>query len=315
VRPLSIALLAFALMPGMGAAAQPQPPPSETGLRRIKLRADAAGVAPELHIRPGVSTVLTFDVKLARGPAERLRLELERSAAFTRVDAGGSVLRLVPSGELKAGSQVRLTVHFEDGTAPPIATFVLVVSEDRADRLVEVSRESHPVEAQPREVREAWAAVRQCQEVLARVQVAPGGLTALRASGALADSGVVMRNFPEVAARWQHGTFVAKQLRTYRAARRVLVELSLRPLEPGEPWTARNASLAGHGGKFLKILSVWQESPVTTGDPSRILVEAEADETLSPEPWTLWLSEDEGRRALVLGGFAFAPMGWRSDGG
>ncbi|MBZ4422814.1 DUF2381 family protein [Myxococcus sp. RHSTA-1-4] len=305
----SVSLLVLILMCGMGATAAAQQPPPETGLRRIELRADEAGAERELHIRPGVSTVLTFDVKLAREPAGRLKVELERADAFTRVEPGETVLRLVPSRELKAGDHLRLSVRFEDGAAPPMANFVLRVTADRADRLVEVVRESRAEASVPREVREAWAAMRQCQDALARVQAMPGGLTALRLSGALTDGGVVVRNLPEVLARWQGSAFVAMQLRTYRAKGRVLVEVSLRAREPGAPWMARAASLAGSEGEFLKILSVWQESPVTSDDSKRIFVEAEADESLSPESWTLWLSEDGGSRALVLSGIGFAPLG------
>ncbi|WP_164002151.1 DUF2381 family protein [Pyxidicoccus caerfyrddinensis] len=308
MRLLSVSLLVVALVTSLGATAAAQPALPETGLRRIELHVGASGAEPEIHIRPGVSTVLTFDVKLAREPAGRLQMELERPAAFTQIDAGDSVLRLVPSAELKPGDRLRLTVHFNDGMAPPEATVILVVIGDRADRLVEVFRAPRPVESFPPEMRAAWAAVRQCQDALARAQAATAGLTALRNFNVLADSGVVTRNLADVATRWQHGAFTAKQLRTYRAERRVLVELSLRAREPGALWTARNASLAGPGGELLKILSVWQDSPVTTDAPSRVLVEAESDETLSPESWTLWLSEDGGGRALVLGGIAFAPM-------
>ncbi|MCP3142324.1 DUF2381 family protein [Pyxidicoccus xibeiensis] len=301
-------LLSLALVMGPSAtvAAQSQPPPPEMGVRRIALRAGAAGAEPEIHIRPGVSTVLTFDVKLAREPMGRLQVELERSAAFTRVEPGESVLRLVPSGTLKEGDRLQLAVRFEDGAARTKATFVLVVREDQADRLVEVSRDSRPAESDPPEVREAWAAARQCQDALARVQAAPSGLTALRLSAALDSSGVVVRNHKEVVARWKHDAFVAKQLRTFRADGRVLVELTLRAREPGSRWMARNASLASHRGELLKILSVWQQRPLAPDETSQILVEAEADASLSPESWMLWLSDDGGDRALVVGGIAFA---------
>jgi uncharacterized protein (TIGR02268 family) len=315
VRLPPVVLLALALVVGLGAApaAQSQPPAPEAGLRRIELLADAAGAEPELHIRPKVSTVITFDVRRAREPAGRLQVELERSTAFTQVEAGESVLRLVPSRELKAGDRLRLTVRLGDGVAPPEAAFVLVVGADRVDRLVEVVRAPLPVESPSLETREAWAALRQCQDALTRAQAAPGGLTALLISMALTDSGVVTRNLPEVAARWKGSAFEAKRLRTYRAGRRVLVEVLLRAREPGAPWMARSASLAGSGGELLKVVSVWQESPVTVDTPERVLVEAEADEFLPPESWTLWLSEDGGGRPLVLSGIAFAPLMRRGE--
>ena len=316
VRLLPVSLLVLALVTGLGAtaAAQPQPPSLATGVRRIELHSAAASAEPEVHIRPGVSTVVIFDMKLGREPAGRLQVALERSAAFTRVEMGESFLLLLPSEVLKAGDRLPLTVRFEEGAAPPQATFVLVVSGERADRLVEVSLKSSPVESQPLEVRKAWAAVRQCQEELSRIQAAPGSMTSLLLSRVLADGGVVTRKLVDVATRWQHVAFTAKQLRTYRAERRVVVELSLQAREPGAPWTARNASLAGSRGEVLKTLSVWQDQPVAPDEPSRILVEAEADESLSPESWTLWLSEDGGGRALVLSGITFAPMTWSREG-
>ncbi|MFP2923701.1 DUF2381 family protein [Pyxidicoccus sp. 3LG] len=313
---LPASLLALVIATGVGATgdAQLRPPPSDAGLRRIEVRSGAADAEPELHIRPGVSTVLTFDVKLAREPTGRFQVEVEPSAAFSRVDPGEFVLHLVPSRALKEGDRVRLTVRFEDGAAPPAVTFVLVVSGKRADRLVEVLREPRAQESTPRDLQEASAALRQCQDALARLQAAPEGLTALRVFGALADNGVVAQSLQRVASRWRHGELAATQLFTYRTERRVLVELSLRAREPGVPWTARNATLAGPSGEFLKILSVWQESPVTADAPERILVEAESDQPLAPESWTLWLSEDGGRRALVLGGIAFAPMDVSGEG-
>lgn len=299
-------------MAGASTTATAQTSPREASLRRIELRADAAGPEPEIYIRPNVSTVLTFDVKLAREQDGRLEVNLERAAAFSRVDSGESILSLMPSEDLKAGERLRLTVRFDDGATSPSATFTLLVSDEQVDRLVDVSRA--PVESQPPEAREAWAAVRQCHEALALAQAAPGGMTALRLTDALADGGIAALNLAKTVAEWKHGTFLLKQLRTYRSERRVLIELYLRAREPVAPWTARTASFAGPGGELLKVLSVWQESPVTSDAQQRILIEAESDEALSPESWTLWLSEEGGGRALVLGGISFAPMQWSGAG-
>ncbi|WP_164008611.1 DUF2381 family protein [Pyxidicoccus trucidator] len=317
VHPVFLLALALALGVGATAAAQPQRFPPEAGLRRIELRAVAADAEPEIHISPGISTVLTFDGRPTGEPVGRLQVALERSADFQRLELGESVLRLVPSDELKTGDQVRLTVRFADGAAPPVATFVLVVREAHADRLVEVYREPRPVESYQQEVREAWEAVRQCHEELTRAQATPGGLTgltALRVSAVLADNGVVARKIPAVAFRLRSGALMANQVRTYSARRRVLVELSLRFSQPGEPWTAKDASLTRSRGERLKVVSVWQEFPVTTVDSSWVLVEAESDASLSPDAWTLRLSEEGNRRALVVDGISFAPVAQSHEG-
>ena len=314
MRRLPVPLLALAFAMGPNATAFAQSSPRETGLRRIELQTGADGTEPEIHIRSGVSTVLTFDVKLAREQVGRLQAEVEREAAFTRVDSGESVLRLVPSDDLKPGERLRLTVRFEDGADPPNATFILEVSDEQADRLVEVFRAPRSQDSLHSEVREARAALQQCQEVLARAQSAPEGMTALRLANALDDGGVAARYLSTEASQVQRGNFMVKQLLTFRANRRVLIELTLRAREPGPPWTARNATLAGPHGELLTVLSLWQESPVTTDAQQRILIEAESNETLPAESWTLWLSEEGGGRALVLGGISFAPMSWSGAG-
>lgn len=304
-------LLALALAVSATAAAEPQSLPSETGLRRIELRDVAPDEAPEVRISPGISTLLTFDAKPTREPSGALHVELERSATFERVELGSSVLRLVPSDALKEGDRLRLSIRFGDGAAPPEVTFLLVVRRNLPDRLVEVYREPRTLESYQQEVREAWAAVRRCEETRATAQASPGGLagmTALRAAGALADNGVVIRKLSKAAARLRGGAFVAKQLLTYRADSRVLVELSLRSSQAGAPWTAREASLTGRGGESLKVVSVWQESPATEARPGWVLVEAEAGASLSLDEWTLTLSEEGGGRPLVLEGIAFAPV-------
>jgi predicted Ser/Thr protein kinase len=129
------------------------------------------------------------------------------------------------------------------------------------------------------------------------------GLSALRALNVLDASGVAIQHQP-LAARGD--AFTVKQLRSYRARRRVLVEFVLESSQSDVSWTAREASLTGSTGETLRILSVWQESPVTDSDSGWVLVEAEADALLSPGPWTLRVSEEGNGRAVVLEGLTFA---------
>lgn len=307
----SLLVLVLALGMGSTAAAQPEAIHEGLGIRRIELHATPSDAEPEVGIRSGVSTVLTFDAASAGAQAGRFRVELERSSTFQRVESGASVLRLVPSGELKAGDRVRLTVHFEDGAAPARVTFVLVVRADLPDRLVEVYRERRPVESYQQEVREVLASLRQCQEALANANAAPGGLTglmALRTSKVLGDKGVVTRSFGGVAARLRSDAFLAERLHTHRAASRVLVEVSLGAREQGESWTAQGATLTGPGGESLKVLSVWQASPVMAGMVSQVLVEAEAGEAIPLEGWTLRLWEEGPGRTVVLEDLSFASL-------
>ncbi len=236
-------------------------------------------------------------------------MELERSADFKQVELGASVLRLIPSDNMREGERLRLTLSFEDGAAPSKATFVLVVRREQADRLVEILRQPRPLESCQQEMREAWDALRQCQATLAGAQVAPGaltGLTALVASRGLDGHGVMTRDL-KVGTQGRGNAFVVSQLRTFRAARRVLVELSPQASLSGEPWTARDAALTDGRGEALKVLSLWQESPVTASKPGWVLVEAEVDDLRPPGPWTLRLTDEGDGRALVLDGITFAP--------
>lgn len=321
MRPPSAVLLVLALVLARGgtAAAQPGPAVQGTRVRRIELRVTTApGEEPEVFIRPGTSTVLTFDGALARGPEGRPRVELERQPAFIRAEAGETVLRLIPSHALMAGERLRLTAYFSEGTVLPKAELVLVVHEEQADRLVEVYREPRPSESSQREVQAAWEAVRQCHESLARVHAAPGnpgGLTALRVSEAMGESGVVTWAVSHAAQLLPSPPLLVERLRTYRSIGRVLVEVFWIPAPRAPPWTADSATLTGNGGETLKVLSVWQSAPASPGRSGWVLVEAEATRTMPSKAWTLRLWEEATGHAVVQGGIDFPALAGQGDGG
>lgn len=320
VSSTGLLMLALVLTTSAATASQPEWGPRGGPVRRLELRAAAPGAEPEVRIRPGVSTVLTFDGERVTAPEGGLQVELERRADFTRAELGETVLRLIPSRALKAGDRLRLTVRLKDGAALPLeAALVLVVSTEQADRLVEVQLEPRSPDSPSPEAREAWEAVRQCQEALSRARAStegPGGLTWLLISGTLDDDGVVSRTLPWQASRESGEPRLATQLRTYRAARRVLVELSWR----GGPknthsWTVEGTTLTGQGGETLKVVSVWQEPSSTARGSRWVLVEAEAHEGIPPDAWTLRLRGQGPGGDLVLGDIGFARLGHSAGGG
>jgi uncharacterized protein (TIGR02268 family) len=321
MRSSSAVLLVLALVLARGSTAAGQPEPATRGprVRRIELRATTVpGEEPEVFIHPGTSTVLAFDGVLARDPEGQPRVELERQPAFTRAEVGETVLRLIPSRALKVGERLRLTVRFPEGAALSEAMLVLVVHAEQADRLVEVEFEPRSQESFQREVRAAWEAVRQCHEALARVQAAPGGpdgLTALRISEAMGEGGVVTRSVSLAEWSMPSAPLLVEWVRTYRSTGRVLVEVVLRPGAQARPWTADSAALTGGGGETLKVLSVWQDAPLSPGRAGWVLVEAEAAEAIPSKVWTLRLWEEATGHAVVQGGIDFPELADQGDGG
>ncbi|RJS13619.1 hypothetical protein DRW03_35965 [Corallococcus sp. H22C18031201] len=299
------AVLLFLLLAGEGPALA-QTPPAAAGLsiRRIELVSDDGQAAPEVAVSPGLSTVFIFDSDMSRDG-----VVLEGRERFAVLDVGLSTLRLVPTERVSAGERLKLTVRFLDGAAPASATFVLVAHPARSEAQVEVYRRKRGVETYQEEVRQARIEVEKCKaenERLRMEQSAPDGLTGLISTKVLSGYGVEFRDVtmdvilaPGVAAA-KHG------VRAYRAARRVAVEISLKPGGDVQPWTAKEATLRSKAGEELRVLQVWQSGPLVSGaDFQGVVVEAESSAESPQGPFTLKLWDADGRRTVTLTNVVF----------
>jgi uncharacterized protein (TIGR02268 family) len=308
---LRIALLA-ALLSAPLVAAEPSAPLScEPGVRHLELVADSVGQAPEVCIRPGLTTHLLFDTRLAR-------MELEGRERFRWLLEGEDSLSLIPSEALEDGEHVRLTVHFADGEAPASTSFLLVVHPFQAERQVEVSRRSRPVASYQQETNQARAETRRCQEEKARLQAECGeraGLRGLIAQGLMDAQGVLSRNLDKGLVLRPGPPLRPTHVYSYRAITErqegpssiVRLAVRLRLVNEGtEPFKAVGAALVGSRGEALKVLETWQTDPIPPGMWRTVVVEVEATEREARGLFTLKLWSEAGAAGeLTLGGVRF----------
>ncbi|MFP2923769.1 DUF2381 family protein [Pyxidicoccus sp. 3LG] len=305
----STAVLVLALLAGADAASQSHSVPWNGGVHAVELTAEPTGQEPEILVGPTLSTTFTFDAELLRDPSGKDMVMLEKREAFALVDVGQTTLRLTPSDKLEAGSRLRLSVRFKDGAAPSSAAFILVVHPARAERFVEVYRESQSVDFYQREARVARLQAERCQEELERERAEralPGGLAGLIASGMVDSKGVRIRTLTEVVTRAPRNALVTMRILSYRSARQVAVEIFLENPEGSRTWTTTEAMVMDKKGRELKVLPPWQSGPVASGgNRQRVVVSAEALPEDAQGTYTLKLWEPSTGRTFILSGVSF----------
>ncbi|WP_434299416.1 DUF2381 family protein [Corallococcus exiguus] len=273
------------------------------GARRIELAPDDARPASEIVISANVSTGLFFDSGLLRDG-----IELEGRDRFSLVDVGQTTLRLVPSPRVTAGDQFRLVVRFQDGAAPRSATFLLRAHPANAEPLVEVYRGRRTIETYQQEAREVRDALVRCQQERAQLMAeheAPAGLAGLISTKALDEHGVAGWVVTKDVAHAAGNVLEATIVRSYRSSTRVAVEIHLAVNSGAQPWVGKGAMLRTKAGVELKVLRLWQEHPISTGEIGRVVVEAEASAALVQGPFSLKLWEEDGPRTLTLTNVTF----------
>jgi uncharacterized protein (TIGR02268 family) len=302
----SSVLLGLALLAApVATAAQTPLPACEAGTRYIELDAHAPSKAPEVCIRPELSINLLFDAKLAR-------VEVEGRERFRRVKVMDDTLMLVASEALHDGEHVRVTVYFEDKSAPTSATFVLVVHPSQAERQVEVARHERTVASLRLGEQQAKAEVQQCREEKARLQVECSGqvgLTGLIANEWLGDKDIVAKVLEKMT---QHpgDPLSVRAISSYRAVGpngqgRVAVRMEL--FNPGTvAWTPSGAALVGARHEALMELTVWPLEIIPPGKSGSITVEMNATERDARGTFTLKLwAEEAGAGGVNLDGVTF----------
>ncbi len=304
-----VAVLALLLW-GMQAQAQPPSAARVALVRPIELTAEPGGEEPEVIISPGKSTGFFFDAELLRTTGGADTVELEKREAFTLVDSGATVLRLIPSDRLRPGDRLRLKVQFRERAAPSGATFTLVVHAAQAEQVVEVYRNVRSVESYQRETREVRAQAAQCQAELERTRAecaGPGGLRGLLAAKQLTTEGIKAKDVTETVTKSAGNALSVLRVRSYRATGRVAVELALIASAGVQPFAVEGAALTGRRGAELKVMPAWSTGPVTSNpnDLGRVAVEAEVTEAEARGTYTLKLWEAGTGRTVVVGNVTF----------
>ncbi|NNB92575.1 DUF2381 family protein [Corallococcus exiguus] len=297
-----VLLLGFVLRSGV-ALAEADSAVSVQAIRRIELLPEGVQAAPEIIVSPGLSTGLFFDAELVRDA-----VTLEGRESFSILDAGQTVIRVMPSSKVAPGERFLLTVRFRDGAAPANASFLLKVHPARAEPLVEVYREKRTIETYQQEAREARAVALRYQEENARLiaeRAAPGGLTGLISTGAMDAEGVSVRILSKAISQVSGSGVEATKLQAYRSTWRVAVEVWLSVKAGAPPWSAIGATLKSKTGEELKVLRVWQREPITPGVSGLVVVEAESTLASSRATFALKLWEEAGPRTVTLGNVTF----------
>jgi uncharacterized protein (TIGR02268 family) len=262
------------------------------------------GENPMVCISPGQATTFSFDTDFLRES-----MTLEGAERFSKVDAGQSTLKVVPSEKLVSGERLKLTVRFKDDDAPSGAALMLVVHAIHAATYVEVYREKRTVESYQRELEEKAEDLQQCRSDNARLRGerrGPGGIVGPRAAGVMNSDGI-------------RGHAIARDLKTmttgvrvtnvtaYRSAVRVAVELTLTVPEDTPPWKLEGAALTRQGrvSAQLKVDTFWPLEPIVPGmGGTSVFVEAEAPADATG-PFTLRLWDSTGTRPVTVTGITF----------
>nr|WP_225937519.1 DUF2381 family protein [Myxococcus sp. RHSTA-1-4] len=235
---------------------------------------------------------------------------LEGKERFALVDPARSTLKLVPSEQMVPGERFRLTVRFENTSAPASASLQFVVHAAQAEPLVSVHRQPRPAESFRQELQVKDAQLRRCQEDNSRLRAestGPGGLAGLLAADVTGDMGVDAEDILDRILRAPSSALRLQRVHAYRTKDRVGVRLALENPAGGEEWTAEWASLvlAGRRDLELKVLVVWQKAPIPGGESRKVVVEAEAPDASIRGPFVLKLWAKGGTRPVTLSGVTF----------
>nr|WP_281291572.1 DUF2381 family protein [Myxococcus llanfairpwllgwyngyllgogerychwyrndrobwllllantysiliogogogochensis] len=131
------------------------------------------------------------------------------------------------------------------------------------------------------------------------------GLVGLLAMGGIDVSGVAGRIVTEAIPSDSKSVLQPFKVQSYRSTGRVALEVLLSGLRGELPWIASGAALRGVPGTELKVLRVWQESPITPGGKGRVVIETEASGESARGPFALKLWEANGPRTVTISNVTF----------
>lgn len=300
-----IVLLAFVLLNGP-TVSQQSAAACQTGVQHVELPAAPMGELPTVCISPGQATTLSFDTDFVHES-----LTVERQEKFTKVDAGQSTVKLIPSEKLVPGERLKLTVRFKDDAAPAGAALVLVVHAVQATTHVEVHRAKRTVESCQRELKEKETALQQCRadnERLRDERSSPGGLIGLRASGVMDGNGVTARGISQNITQAATNAFTVSSVTAFRSAMRVAVEVFLVVPEGMPAWKPASAALTlqGKRGVELNGVMLWAPEPIVPGPRGgSVFVESEATADVAAGTFTLKLWDASGARSVSIRDITF----------
>ncbi|HSP81293.1 MAG TPA: DUF2381 family protein [Myxococcaceae bacterium] len=257
--PSSFSRVAAGALLACSTIASATPPPVARVRReqQLVLSEPAPGLAPELRLAPGVTTVLQFDLEI-----EPSRVEIEGLGHLLWADVGrhSIVLRLLRP--LPPGKRLRLTVPFKDGrTTPSQASFLLVSRPGEVDSVVVIER--HPRAPESPMAQEAASPQREDDPLLRLVY-----------SGEIAEQGVTARPL--------QGATAGEQVRAteaweYLTPRRRLIAFHVRNPPGARPWSPAEVVPLSASGLALPAderLRAFLDGPaIAPGEKALVVVE------------------------------------------
>jgi uncharacterized protein (TIGR02268 family) len=256
----------------------------------------------EVQLSPNQPTLLLFDADLKEGS-----MKLPAAGRFTVAEPGLRHVTLRPSGQVRAGERLPLTVCFADGAAPGCARFLLTVHASVGERQVEVFRHARPVESFQAEVvglREENARLREENARLRKESARPMGLTGLHDADMMGANGIPGSNITNSISQPPKALVRAARVLSYRAPGRAGVRLVLANLDDKE-WTPQGAVLVGPKGQELEARFV--PRTFAPGETHPLFLEVEASDAQFVGPFVLKVWE-EGRRAVTVGNVSFPEL-------
>ncbi|WNG26260.1 DUF2381 family protein [Cystobacter fuscus] len=289
-------LLGLFLLSDRVRAAEPERAPGCVTSSRVDLGEASTRAVPEVCVSPDQPTTLVFDSPIAWGTV-KVAPE-ERLADWAQGREGRSIM-VLPRADLLVGERVKLTVRFVGDSEPARAEFWLVGHLAQGTRRVEVFRHERPPQGAWRQVAEARAEVRQCQQDKARLlaeREAPGGLMGTAWLERDGD-----RRWKDLSGDFRQdpgSAFLIMKAKSYRHAESVAVRVHLSS-SASAPWRVVGAVLTDGSRSQLELL-VWQEEPLAPRGSGVVVVGAQPAPARLHCPCDLELWEEGRTRPVTL---------------
>lgn len=279
-------------------AAAQESPGSASAVRRIDVQAGTPVAPQEVRISPGLSTTVFFDARIR--PEQ---LVLEGRERFQRFGVTEDHLVLVPSSTFREGERLRLEVRFHDGAVPERAVMVLVVDSARAERQVELYRQTRSAASYQQEVEELRSGVLRLERQVQQLQRSrPSECSRESLVADLGDEDSIA--FRAWLPRKVSGDFVVLRATFLRLSTRwAALRLSLAATGANRGWIAAGAEFTDAQGRRLKSLPPWQAGPVDDGkNPIVILLDEPMFPGEGPGRYTLEMWNEGRKQTLKLEG-------------
>ncbi|CAM4079765.1 DUF2381 family protein [Corallococcus exiguus] len=274
LQPFRLAL-AFALVSGVAAGAEPAPGARVRRERPVTVASTPAEPLPVVHVAGGARTLFLFSA-----PIQRKTLTFDESRIRV-LDAGERSIIVQPVANLTEGERQEIGVFFADGRAPTRAAFVLMTDPSDVDALIDVQRPEPPNTACKTD---AQLPVPKPEDFVLLGFVDGQGVTTSSIKG--------KKDFAQ--------GFASVNPTSYRGKGWILVDVWIWNESDRPAWTPREATFTRRVGMPLRARIVTdRKGAIPPGESGRVLAVAEIQESDASLVFTLDLRGDGGRNLTI----------------